>query len=634
MKDLKQQYLNEMKRLVNSEYRDEIKIDELKGNFNRMSIEINKKEKLQQLEQVANLSTYPSKSFNSFCYDDDDDKDYTVVITTDFPITDSLIMENEHLDTIPETESDEFIKSSVENLVLIPRINKANYDPEEDIHLVERLFIPENVKTHAKGFCTPFFISSASIGNHEQFSSGKSSLMDDKQKLDVLIDGHDQRSYSRYTEVLSESEDSEGGHWKSRSKRNKSSREEDDLSQPWVCKEIDPFTSRIRYFDFPNTRMPSHIMTYDRSEDPEDHLKIFQAATKTERWAMPTWCHMANKERERFWNQPRPEKKQDRFTLLTNTPKEIFALEKGKFKAPPPMKTPIEKRNHAKFCEFHRKEQPKAAKKGETSGKDKALAILMVQPWERVARKKITQSFSFNLEIFFPPLEEDEGIEGPMIIEAKIGGHCIHRMYVDATTPLVGFSDEIIWSIGKIQLLVKIKDEEHSTVVWMNFVVVRSPSSYNEVIGRSGVRKLQAVSSTTQGMLKLLKEGGGIILKSSRLVPLECAMVFKPERNLSVTKEIMEERVTVAINPEYVKQTVLIGSTLSEEGRNKLCDLLQCNLLQRNLDIKQTVLIGSTLSEVYTLENVVPARTTAGHPPCKDPPMEYSKIVPQSERKN
>ncbi|GJV70155.1 hypothetical protein Tco_1485664 [Tanacetum coccineum] len=37
------------------------------------------------------------------------------------------------------------------------------------------------------------------------------------------------------------------------------------------------------------------------------------------------------------------------------------------------------------------KEQPKTVKKGETSGKDKALAILMIQPWERVARQKITQ---------------------------------------------------------------------------------------------------------------------------------------------------------------------------------------------------------------------------------------------------
>nr|GEV79132.1 hypothetical protein [Tanacetum cinerariifolium] len=37
MEDLKQQYLDEMKSLINSEYCDEIKIDELKGNFNRMN---------------------------------------------------------------------------------------------------------------------------------------------------------------------------------------------------------------------------------------------------------------------------------------------------------------------------------------------------------------------------------------------------------------------------------------------------------------------------------------------------------------------------------------------------------------------------------------------------------------------
>ncbi|GJS04348.1 reverse transcriptase domain-containing protein [Tanacetum coccineum] len=115
-----------------------------------------------------------------------------------------------------------------------------------------------------------------------------------ERSVSARSDSHNQRSYSRYTEAFSESEDSGGGHWKSRSKKKKPSREEDDLSQPWVCEETDPFTPRICYFDFPKTRMPSHIKTYDGCEDPEDHLKIFQAAAKTERWAMPTWCHMFN----------------------------------------------------------------------------------------------------------------------------------------------------------------------------------------------------------------------------------------------------------------------------------------------------------------------------------------------------
>ncbi|GKD38799.1 hypothetical protein Tco_1259006 [Tanacetum coccineum] len=154
MEDLKQQYLDEMKSLINiKDYRNEkidieIKINELKENFNGMSIEINKKKKLQQLEQVANLSTYPSRHFNSFCYNDDDDDDgefsipmsevyksspitITPVLPTEEP-DNSLSMRDEHLSTIPETKSDELIKSSVENLVPIPSESEDFSDIESE----------------------------------------------------------------------------------------------------------------------------------------------------------------------------------------------------------------------------------------------------------------------------------------------------------------------------------------------------------------------------------------------------------------------------------------------------------------------------------------------------------------------
>nr|GFC12611.1 hypothetical protein [Tanacetum cinerariifolium] len=128
MEDLKQQYLDELKRLSNLEYRDEVKIAELTENFNGMSIEIRKKEKLLQQEQWAYLSTHPSIRLHSFCFDDDDDDDdeeYTSAITPDEPVLsieepdNSLSMGDEHLDTILATESDEFIKSGVETLIPI-----------------------------------------------------------------------------------------------------------------------------------------------------------------------------------------------------------------------------------------------------------------------------------------------------------------------------------------------------------------------------------------------------------------------------------------------------------------------------------------------------------------------------------
>nr|GEY09998.1 hypothetical protein [Tanacetum cinerariifolium] len=71
--------------------------------------------------------------------DDDDDVDYTIAITpvlfTEEP-DNSLSMGGEHLDTIPATESDEVIKSSVEDLVLIPNESKCIPDTMCDVHFV------------------------------------------------------------------------------------------------------------------------------------------------------------------------------------------------------------------------------------------------------------------------------------------------------------------------------------------------------------------------------------------------------------------------------------------------------------------------------------------------------------------
>nr|GEW35909.1 reverse transcriptase domain-containing protein [Tanacetum cinerariifolium] len=198
--------------------------------------------------------------------------------------------------------------------------------------------------------------------------------------------------------------------------------------------------------------------------------------------------------------------------------------------------------------------------------------------------------------------EEEEGAEGPMIIEAEIRGHFIHQMYVDGgsgskilyehcfnrlcqeiknqmvlATPLIGLSGEIIWPLGQLSLLVKIRDKEHSTSAWMNFVVVRSSSPYNGIIRRLSVKKIQAVSSTAYGMLKF-HIGGVLTLRSSKIIPIECSTVSGPEGQPPTAHQDIEERIKVAINPDYPEQTIIIGFTLTKEGRNKLCNLLQRNL--------------------------------------------------------
>nr|GEZ39697.1 hypothetical protein [Tanacetum cinerariifolium] len=251
------------------------------------------------------------------------------------------------------------------------------------------------------------------------------------------------------------------------------------------------------------------------------------------------------------------------------TPKEILALDKGKFKPPPSMTTPVVKRNASKLYEFHGevghttdecmhlkwqieemlkagklshlikelkqssgKDQAKAAK-GKPQEKEKPLVILMVQSWQSVAKQKITQTFFSKSVISFPPLGEEDRTEGPMIIEAVIGGNFVHRIsqMIPATTPLVGFSGEIIWPLGQISLLVKIGDEEHSTSSWMNFIVVRSPSPYNGIIGRPRVRRIHAVPSKAHGMLKFPVEGKTVTLRSKEGRKELCGLL---RRNLDI----------------------------------------------------------------------------------------------------
>ncbi|GJS07206.1 hypothetical protein Tco_0364002 [Tanacetum coccineum] len=114
----------------------------------------------QQHEQVVHKEQEEQETFTPYwkiLIIDDDDDEYAIqyreylenssnAITPDLSTEEpdnSLSMGDEHLDTIPETESNEVIKSSVKDLVPIPResegINKADLDPKEDIRLVEQL---------------------------------------------------------------------------------------------------------------------------------------------------------------------------------------------------------------------------------------------------------------------------------------------------------------------------------------------------------------------------------------------------------------------------------------------------------------------------------------------------------------
>ncbi|GKD33903.1 reverse transcriptase domain-containing protein [Tanacetum coccineum] len=116
---------------------------------------------------------------------------------------------------------------------------------------------------------------------------------------------------------------------------------------------------------------------------------------------------------------------------------------------------------------------------------------------------------------------------------------------VSATTHLIGFSGETIWPLGQIALLVKIGDEVHSISAWMNFMVIRSPSQHNAIIGRPGIRKICAVPSTAHGMLKFPVEDGTVTLQSSRVIPMECAMISGPKKGRKELCSLLKQNLDI-----------------------------------------------------------------------------------------
>ncbi|GJY88222.1 hypothetical protein Tco_0502850 [Tanacetum coccineum] len=101
------------------------------------------------------------------CYDDDDDEESSIplkdiimselppcvavtpVLLTEEPV-DSLIMEDEHLDTIPVMKSDKVIKSSVEELVPIPSESEGISDGVCDVPLCDNPTPLEAFKDHSE----------------------------------------------------------------------------------------------------------------------------------------------------------------------------------------------------------------------------------------------------------------------------------------------------------------------------------------------------------------------------------------------------------------------------------------------------------------------------------------------------
>nr|GEV95137.1 hypothetical protein [Tanacetum cinerariifolium] len=147
----------------------------------------------------------PSRRFNSICYDDDDDDEErtiplcdiisqlppSIVITT-FPLVlpikdpeDSLIIGNDDLSTIPEKESDEFMKSSIEDLVpiLSESEDTSESDSECDLSSCDDFSSINIFEEKAVTFSNPLFNSNDDFTSSDDESLSDEDVPEDNVKI-------------------------------------------------------------------------------------------------------------------------------------------------------------------------------------------------------------------------------------------------------------------------------------------------------------------------------------------------------------------------------------------------------------------------------------------------------------------
>lgn len=91
----------------------------------------------------------------------------------------------------------------------------------------------------------------------------------------------------------------------------------------------------------------------------------------------------------------------------------------------------------------------------------------------------------------------------------------IRAKQVNPKMPLVGFPCERLWPLGEIPLEVTLGEGRFARTETLNFVIVRSQSAYNMLIGRIAMQTMGIAVSTVHATVKFQTAHGiGTIFSS------------------------------------------------------------------------------------------------------------------------
>nr|GEY47067.1 hypothetical protein [Tanacetum cinerariifolium] len=154
--------------------------------------------------------------------------------------------------------------------------------------------------------------------------------------------------------------------------------------------------------------------------------------------------------------------------------------------------------------------------KGSAKKNEKVINMVRSQGYRKRSYERVEHWM--DNAITFPPVPRYQLMNCPVVVEAMIEGFKVRRIHVDGGSsskvmyehcfknlsyrtrsrlresriPLVGFSGEVSYPIGVIDLEVTMGECEKTRTVILEFTMVKSPSPYTTLLSRTGMESLGA----------------------------------------------------------------------------------------------------------------------------------------------
>nr|GEU37340.1 hypothetical protein [Tanacetum cinerariifolium] len=160
--------------------------------------------------------------------------------------------------------------------------------------------------------------------------------------------------------------------------------------------------------------------------------------------------------------------------------------------------------------------------------------------------------------------------------------HLRRSLRVDSNTPLVGFSRKESWSLREISLEVTIGEGPLTITKALTFVIVRSDSPHNILLGRTAMQEIGIVVSIVHGAIKFHTPNGvGIIFlehNSQRSREEEGNSTNNGQGNAKNILSCIDTEEKTVIDDEYPEQKITIARQLPTRIKIHMRDLLRAQV--------------------------------------------------------